>query len=529
MKKQLIYGIVALVAVIAVVLTANNDTSFLQSKKAAFSQETKGLPDAVPPQTVELKDGDTYKLEAMIVKKEVGNRTVKMLGYNGSVPGPFLNVPQGATVTIEFKNSTDVETTLHSHGIRLDNRFDGVPDVTQKALAPGESFTYTINFPDAGVYWYHPHVREDYAQELGLYGNYIVEPTDPNYWSSVNREIPLVLDDILLDEKGIAPFSKTEATHALMGRFGNVMLVNGESEYRLEVKKGEVARLYFTNAANTRVFNLSIPGAKMKLVGGDTSKYERETFVDSVVLAPSERAVIEVLFDANTVLESVTPQGKRTLAEIAVSEDVASPSYKTAFETLRVNRDVIAQIDAFRSSFGKKADKRIALSIGQMSGGDMGMGGMSSNGGHMMPDGTMMGGMMATEPIEWEDSMGKANAESTSNNTQWIITDRDTGKRNMDIAWSFKQGEKVKIEIYNDPMSMHPMQHPIHFHGQRFLVLSRDGVKNTNLVWKDTVLVGAGERVEILLDVSNPGEWMAHCHIAEHLESGMMFGFTVKP
>ncbi len=75
---------------------------------------------------------------------------------------------------------------------------------------------------------------------------------------------------------------------------------------------------------------------------------------------------------------------------------------------------------------------------------------------------------------------------------------------------------------------MHPMQHPIHFHGQRFLVLSRDGEQETNMAWKDTVLIPSGETVEILLEVTNPGEWMAHCHIAEHLEAGMMLPFNVK-
>ena len=98
----------------------------------------------------------------------------------------------------------------------------------------------------------------------------------------------------------------------------------------------------------------------------------------------------------------------------------------------------------------------------------------------------------------------------------------------MDISWDFKKDVPSVIEIYNDEHSMHPMQHPIHFHGQRFLVIRRNGIRETNLVWKDTTLVRIGERVDILLDPSNPGEWMAHCHISEHLVSGMMLGFTVK-
>ncbi len=131
--------------------------------------------------------------------------------------------------------------------------------------------------------------------------------------------------------------------------------------------------------------------------------------------------------------------------------------------------------------------------------------------------------------IEWEDTNQIMNQMSNTDMVKWKIVDQNTGKEDMDIDWTFKRGEPVKIQIFNDPTSAHPMQHPMHFHGQRFLVLARDGVKETNLVWKDTVFIPSGETVDILLDTSNPGTWMAHCHIAEHLEAGMMFSFKVKP
>ena len=242
---------------------------------AYFSLQTtfKNTAPSQPSKIIELKDGDTYVLEAGFIEKEIGNRTYEMLAYNGSIPGPLIKVAQGSEVTIIFKNNTDIEQTLHSHGIRLDNRFDGAPDVTQKAIEPGQSFTHKIEFPDAGIYWYHPHVREDYAQELGLYGNYLVTPSDKGYWSAVNREIPLFLDDILI-ENGEINLSKTATDHALMGRYGNIMLVNGETDYNLKVKKGELVRFYITNAANVRPFNFAIEGMKMKLVGADSGSYE---------------------------------------------------------------------------------------------------------------------------------------------------------------------------------------------------------------------------------------------------------------
>lgn len=490
-----------------------------------FSQNLSTAPVAQASQVVELKDGDTYDLTASVVEKEINGVKYTMLAYNGSIPGPLLKITQGAEVTINFKNELGMNTLLHSHGVRMDNAFDG-SQTSQEEMKPGETFSYKLKFPDVGVYWYHPHVREDYQQELGLYGNYLVVASNPDYWSSVNREIPLVLDDILI-ENGKINLSEKEADHALMGRFGNVMLVNGETDYSLSAQKGEVIRFYITNVANTRPFNFAIGGARMKLVGGDGGAYERDQWVPSVVLAPSERAVVEVLFEKSDTfaIQNKTPEKAYTLGRIVVSDEPAAISYAPEFEALKTHQETIASIDPFRLYFSSAPDKRLVLTIHMM--------GMSGMGGHMMPDGTWMGGMgmMDGVPeggIEWEDDMGAMNAVSNPDSAQWHIVDQDTGKQDMNIDWSFKQGQPVKIRIFNDPNSMHPMQHPIHFHGQRFLIVTRDGVLQTNLVWKDTVLVKAGETVDIVLDTSNPGTWMAHCHIAEHLEAGMMMKFQIE-
>jgi suppressor of ftsI len=504
------------------------------SAQGTFSTSVDGLPEATTSEMVNLKNGDTYNLTASIVKKNINGKEIKMLAYNGSIPGPTIKVPQGSEVTINFTNNTDVATTLHSHGVRLDNQFDGIPDVTQKAIPIGGSFSYKIKFPDAGIFWYHPHIREDYAQGLGLYGNYLVTSYDANYLSPVNKEVPLMLSDILLDSNGKTDFSKKEADHALMGRFGNVMLVNGETNYQLSANTGDVVRLYLTDVANTRTFNFSIPNAKMKLVAGDGGKYEKETFIDSVILAPSEREVVDVYFpqSGTYTLTHTTPDTTYTLGTIDVSSTKTNQSYVGQFNILRTNTDVIKDIDAFRTYFDKKADKRLKLTV-DLNGMSMGSSGNSMS-GHNMEGGQMMmsdGSMMAmgkNDPIEWEDTMSMMNVGATPETVKWKLVDEDTNKENGDINWTFKKGDKVKIEIYNDPNSPHPMQHPIHFHGQRFLVLSTNGVKNTNLVWKDTVLVKNGDRVDILLDASNIGTWMAHCHIAEHLESGMMLSFKVQ-
>jgi suppressor of ftsI len=498
----------------------------MQQLKSSFSQSTTGLAEANASETVELKNGDTFNLTASIVKKKIGNSEVKMLAYNGSVPGPVIKVQQGSEIIVNLTNKTDVATTIHPHGVRVENAFDGVPDVTQKVVEIGDTFAYKLKFPDPGLYWYHPHFRQDYSQDAGLYGAFLVEPSDPNYWSRVNREEVLMVDDVLMENGQLAAYDKNKVDHALMGRFGNTMLVNGDTEYKLDAKQGEVVRFYINNAANTRTFNLSIPNARIKLVGSDSEKYEKETFVDNVIIAPSERAVVEVLFEkpGKFALQHKTPDKTYTMGTISVTSESVAQSYAKEFAALRINKDIAVSIDPLRGLFGKTPDKKLSLTVETE-----GMMENMNSGGHMMPDGSMMGGQMSDgDKIEWEDNMAMMNVNSTPDNTKWKMVDRNTNKANMDIDWKFKVGDKVKVSIFNDPKSMHPMQHPIHFHGQRFLVLSTNGVANTNLVWKDTTLVQTGDTVEILIDMSNPGKWLAHCHISEHPEAGMMIPFTVE-
>ncbi|MFL5683895.1 MAG: multicopper oxidase domain-containing protein, partial [Chloroflexota bacterium] len=137
---------------------------------------------------------------------------------------------------------------------------------------------------------------------------------------------------------------------------------------------------------------------------------------------------------------------------------------------------------------------------------------------------------VAGDGLEWEDLMPEINRQSDPSNMIWCLADLENGAENGNIFWTFAVGDRVKIRLVNELGSDHPMHHPFHIHGAgRFLILSRDGAPDDNLVWKDTVLVRAGQTVDILLDVTNPGRWMAHCHIAEHIESGMMFSFDVLP
>src|SRR5919199_1368758 len=547
--------------------TGHDDAEITDSATAYFATDAAGLPEATTPQVVELRDGDVFDLRAGSVAKWIGDARLRMLAYNGSIPGPTLHVTQGSQITVHVRNDADIETTVHWHGLRLDNAFDGVPHETQAPISVGGSFTYRLRFPDAGIYWYHPHLREDYAQEMGLYGTIVVEPADPSYWPAVDRQLTLTLDDLLVEDGHMAPFRRSGPTFTAMGRFGNVLLINGQTAFSGEAALGEVVRLYLVNTANTRIFNFAVRGARAKLIGGDSGRYERETFVDEGLLAPPERAGVDVLFDTpgGGRLEHRTPDHVYDLGAFAVTDTrTAAGAAARSFDMLRTDPQLTAERQAIAHDVERAPDKVLAFvaSMPLLYGGDHVPASTYACPMHPEVTATEPGtclrcGMKlvpsaappvpAPEPhqgaahsghehhaqgdgLEWEDLMPEINRASDPSNMIWKLIDRQTGAENGAISWTFRVGDRVKIRLVNEMESDHPMHHPFHIHGAgRFLVLSRDGQPEPNLVWKDTVLVRAGQTVDILLDVTNRGLWMAHCHIAEHHESGMHFSFTVDP
>src|SRR3954452_8291588 len=334
----------------------------MTSTSQHFPRDTAGLPAARPTETVELADGERFELRIAPVTKRIGEATVRMLAYNGSIPGSTLKVREGSEIEVEVVNDGDLEQTVHWHGLRLDNRSDGTHE-TQAPIPVGGRFSCRVSFPDPGVYWYHPHIREDYAQEMGLYGNVIVEPADPDYWGPAHRELCITLDDVLLEDGQIAPFSRQETNYSAMGRFGDTLLIAGEPELGLTAKRGEVVRVYLTNTANTRVFKVALPGARMKLVGGDSGRVEHEEFIEDVVLAPSERAVVDVLFEqpGELVLEHRTPEKTYRLGTVAVADERAVPDLVEPFEILRRDGELTAEREQLAPWLAAEPDKTLAF------------------------------------------------------------------------------------------------------------------------------------------------------------------------
>ncbi|MEP6691407.1 MAG: multicopper oxidase family protein [Gemmatimonadaceae bacterium] len=488
------------------------------------------LAAARPRRVIDAADGDTVDLDARLVRRSVAGRVFTAYAFDGGVTGPLIRMRQGATLFVRFSNHIDLPSTIHWHGVRLDNASDGAPGLTQAAVAPGASVVYKVHAPDAGIFWYHDHVREDVALPLGLAGNLRVESARADYYSGANAEEVLMIGDILLDAHGPIAFGTEAANFALMGRVGNVLLVNGAPSWELRAGAGDVIRFLITNASSARTFNLSfisrMGDAPIKLVAADVGRFEREVMVPSVVIGPAQRYVAEVRFPragdyylANRVQAVDHFLGEfiaatDTVGRVRVSTRRRGIDHGAAFRTLRSDSALETELARFRPHFDRAPDHELALTT-EIAG---------------LPIPVMQFLSIDTAfraPIEWTDGMSDMNWLATTREVRWILRDQATGEENMDIQWRIGRGDVVKIRLFNDPRSLHPMSHPIHIHGQRFLVLARDGVRNDNLAWKDTEIVPVGSTVDILVDASNPGRWMLHCHIAEHLQAGMMMPFTV--
>ncbi len=249
----------------------------------------------------------------------------------------------------------------------------------------------------------------------------------------------------------------------------------------------------------------------MTLVGSDLGRFEHAETVSSLLIAPGERYTVDVVFSGSSVLTNRVQALNHLVGSFALEVDTLGV---IAVDTGHLKRAIAyprEDLSAYRTYLVRPIDHRLNLEMRLA----------------ILPaSSTMLTG--ASVPVEVNDGMPAMNQMITSRDVTWILRDPDTGAENMDIHWDFAVGAVAKIRIYNDALGPHPMAHPIHVHGQRMLLLSRNGVPNANLAWKDTILVPAGETDDVLLELSNPGRWMLHCHIAEHRASGMMMAFVVN-
>src|SRR5688572_24714260 len=270
--------------------------------------------------------------------------------YNGGLPGPLIRARRGDRLIVHFSNNLPQPTTVHWHGVQVPIEMDGVPGVSQPPVKQGGTFTYDFVVPDAGLFWYHPHVMSAAQVGFGLYGPLLVaDPDDP---VKVDDELVLVLSDIATDDDGkLHPADSGGIVGALLGREGNHVLVNGKVRPTMTVREGALQRWRIVNAAKSRYFELVLgDGQPFELIGVDGGHMEYSLKRWTIVLGPGERADVLVAPRLNgqsvTLITNPFNRGYgsveyRSAEDLIVFEPAKMPSVAAA-ELPKVTRDIPA-------------------------------------------------------------------------------------------------------------------------------------------------------------------------------------------
>lgn len=407
--------------------------------------------------------------------------------YNGTVPGPEIRVRQGDHLRIAVENQLSEETTIHCHGIRLPNAMDGVPHLTQHPIAPGQSFVYEFDVPDAGTYWYHPHMNSAEQVGRGLSGPLIVEEREP---IQVDRDVVWMLSDWrLLSDAQLSDDFRNRHDMAHNGRVGNTVTINGKVADTFAVRAGERIRLRLINAANARIFKLKFAAHRPQIIACDGQPVEpHEPADERVVLGPAMRI--------DLILDMTGKPGERFQV---VDDFYRGLAYRLV--------DIVYGGEPLRE---RLLDSAIALPANTMPEPDV----HNAERHEVTFNGGMMGGMMMRER-----GMGGMNMMQMMHAGKiWFINGVAMTGHVMDPMLTLERGRSYMLSMNNETAWHHPM----HLHGHAFRVISRNGVPTKYREWQDTVLMAAREHVEVAFVADNPGDWMFHCHILEHQESGMM-------
>ncbi len=416
-----------------------------------------------------------------------GQPETAVWAYNGTVPGPEIRVRQGSRLRVAVENRLAEDTTVHFHGIRLPNAMDGVPHLTQPPIAPGQTFSYEFDVPDAGTYWYHPHVNSAEQLGRGLSGPLIVEEREP---IPVDRDIVWMLSDWrLLPDAQIRNDFGNMHDKAHNGRVGDTVTINGRLPDAFAVRRGERIRLRLINAANARVFGLRFTGHAPMVIAYDGQPVSPHAPLDgAVVLGPAMRA--------DLILDMTGKPGERFQV---VDDYYRGLAYKLV--------DLVYDGVPLRE---RPPDGPIALPPNTMPEPNL-----ETAARH---EAVFNGGMMGQMMMRARGMGGMDMMEMMRSGKVWFLNGVAMMGHTMEPMLTLRRGRTGLIAMSNETTWWHPM----HLHGHAFRVVSRNGAPTRYREWQDTVLVGPRERVEIAFVADNPGDWMFHCHVLEHQESGMM-------
>ncbi|MEO3431325.1 multicopper oxidase family protein [Pelagibius sp. CAU 1746] len=460
----------------------------------ALSALALGLPlaraRAAEPRLLTAGPGEALLLEA-------GQPETRTWLYDGVSPGPIIRARQGEEVFVRLKNELPQPTTIHWHGIRIDNAMDGVAHLTQEAVPPGGTFDYRFTVPDAGTFWYHPHDRSWEQVARGLYGLLIVEEAGP-IAQAFDQDIAIVADDWRLGEDG----QIEEASFAHMmdwshaGRLGNTLTLNGQDQLDIPVTKGERIRLRLCNTCNARILELRIEHPDIWVVAEDGQPVPPRELDDGyIVLSPGERA--DLIVDMTLARGSTA-----AITEVSAGQSLLAGqlTYHPANEVQHVAPWPLPPRALPDNPLSTDLDLAGAQAVELLlEGGAMGN----------MAQATYQGETLAIRELVGKGQVWALNGTAG-------MTDRP--------LFTAPRGQTVTVDLRNDTAWPHAM----HFHGHHFKVVERNGKPTNSEAWKDTVLLERLESAKIAFVADNPGKWMIHCHMLEHQAAGMTTWFKVE-
>lgn len=415
-------------------------------------------------------------LTARVAEIEIASgTTTKAWTYDGGLPGPLIRAKRGDRVIVHFTNQLPEPTTIHWHGVRVPIEMDGVPDGPKPAVQPGESFDYDFVVPDAGLFWYHPHVDSAAQVGNGLYGALLVE--DPDEPAGLGDEVVMVLSDIALGDDGA--LLSPEAGGALggvFGREGNKLLVNGRVRPVLRPRAGMRERWRIVNAAKSRYFWLDLEGTKLSRIGGDGGRMPVAEELERVLLSPGERADVLV-----TPVDA--PAQERVLRWVPFDRGYGTSELRPIEDVLAI----AASADTPASS-GPAPDASRAIVPIDVTGA------------------TPVAIKLTMEQIGDEIRLG-------INGVPFDESEPLHGAVGETQVWTVENAM--------------PWGHPFHLHGFFFQVLDQQMLGEAATVppleWKDTVRVPVDGKLRLAVRYdARPGMWMFHCHILDHADLGMM-------
>jgi len=416
-------------------------------------------------------------LTAKKSKTLIDGKIVDIYSYNDLSPGPIIRAQKGDTLNITLINKLDVDTTIHWHGLVVPNEMDGVPGVTQKPVKPNQKFTYTYTLNQTGVYWYHSHVDTTEQVGRGLYGIIIVDEKKPENKVKFDKEQIIDLDDIRLTRDGqIAPFHSMMDAH-MAGRYGNTYYINAKTNININASSNSILKLDLVNTANARIFQFGIEEHNLLVIGNDIGKIEKPYETDNLILAPGERAQVLVLLNKTD-----------------------KKSFKILNYAARTP-EVIGELNY--NDINKKQSKIIQENKNYYN--------------------NLIKEKLNTNLPDWSDKLPlkpdlifELYSSMTEDGFKWTINGNYYPEK-PDIQ-NLKIGKFYKARYINKQRMIHPM----HIHGQKFIILARNGIPVNDTMYRDIILVFPGEEVDIGFIAKGEGKWVNHCHILEHADAGML-------